>query len=383
MIEAEKVRENRFSDKSRSAPAVSKRWMITWNNPTIVLKDIHVLVGAHYSVGQLEAGLNGTPHLQFFQTFKKAIRMSHYKKYLPKAHVEVAIAITADCRKYVTKEETRQDGPFEYGEIPIHRNSKEDWESVYQKAKAGDIENIPADIRVRCYSNLKKIQKDNLKPVDAKDLRGVWIYGKSGVGKSFLANHLFPGAYPKTANKWWDGYIDQENVILNDLDDNHKCLAYHLKVWTDRYGVTLESKCSAVSAAYQTFCVTSQYSIDEIFTSEKDREALHRRFKVIHLPYKIVGYNSAGEFTLSISLEQLDKLTNVPRYEPGPKPVMSNIKPIIPMELDPEEPLTLEAYNRVKTAMIEAEHKLAICKEKLREVSDDYCLKIDIDLENI
>ena len=53
-------------------------------------------------------------------------------------------------------------GPWEYGVKPLQRNSKADWGEVYLNAKRGRIEDIPADIRVRCYSQLKKIEKDHL-----------------------------------------------------------------------------------------------------------------------------------------------------------------------------------------------------------------------------
>ena len=164
------------------------------------------------------------------------------------------------------KQETRVEGPWEFGEKPLQRNSRKDWESVYLKAKQGLIEEIPADIRVRCYSQLKKIEKDHLKIEDNQGgCRGVWIYGDSGVGKSRLARRDYPDHYPKLCNKWWDGYNNQTNVIMDDIGPEHKVLGQQLKIWSDRYGCVLENKGGAMSSKYKNFVVTSQYKIEEIF----------------------------------------------------------------------------------------------------------------------
>lgn len=261
----------------------ARNWLCTLNNPDgIDLASIHTITGAAYTVGQLEKGENGTPHLQFYQSFGTQIRLAHYKKILPAAHCEPAIGDKA--REYCQKEDTRVEGPWEYGVRPLCRNSKTDWEEIFLKAKRGRIEEIPADIRVRCYSQLKKIEKDHLVVQDSDDLRGVWIYGESGIGKSRRARELYPEAYPKLCNKWWDGYQGQKYVIMDDLAPEHKVLSQQLKIWSDRYGCILETKGGALTSSYEKFIVTSQYSIEEIFGDDiKTVEALKRRFKVTHM----------------------------------------------------------------------------------------------------
>lgn len=62
---------------------------------------------------------------------------------------------------------------------------------------------------------------------------------------------------------------------MDDIGPEHECLAQQLKIWSDRYGCILETKGGAVTDAYQTFCITSQYTIEEIFKDEKTREALN------------------------------------------------------------------------------------------------------------
>lgn len=53
------------------------------------------------------------------------------------------------------KTDTRLEGPWEFGEKPVQRNNKIDWEEVKTKAINGDLDAIPADIFVRHYGHLK------------------------------------------------------------------------------------------------------------------------------------------------------------------------------------------------------------------------------------
>lgn len=89
---------------------------------------------AVYAVGQLEKGEEGTVHIQFYLNFKKpGITIAGLKKHCPLAHFE-QVRVNNGADKYCMKEDTRLEGPYEFGVKPVERNSKTDWEEVKQKA---------------------------------------------------------------------------------------------------------------------------------------------------------------------------------------------------------------------------------------------------------
>jgi len=278
--EVDHVDQNLSGKRNKQVRA--RNWLLTLNNPDKKLEDIHILTGAVYTCGQLEKGKEGTVHLQFFQNFKNATNLGFYKKFDKRIHAEPVI-VNNGAHNYVMKDDTRLEGPWEYGTKPVQRNNKTDWEDVFSKAKLGQFDSIPADIKVKYYGSLKKIEKDHLIVIDNEDLRGVWIYGPAGYGKSRMARELYPKHYPKLCNKWWDGYQGQDNVIMDDIGLDHKCLGQQLKIWADRYGCILENKGGAMTSSYKHFVVTSQYSIDQIWDDEETRAALKRRFRVTQL----------------------------------------------------------------------------------------------------
>jgi len=136
---------------------------------------------------------------------------------------------------------------------------------------------------LRHYGNIAKIAKDNCQVAPAVGhLRGIWIWGSTGLGKSKAVNDSFDSIYPKLANKWWDGYKGEKIILMDDIDERHECLGHHLKIWTDHYGFIGEVKGGAVTPRYDWFIVTSNCNISTIFKNPRDLEPLMRRFRIIH-----------------------------------------------------------------------------------------------------
>jgi len=90
--------------------------------------------------GQLERGDGGYLHWQIYVEFERKVRLSQVKLlFTDQAHCE-----PSRCERaidYVWKQDTRVEGTqFEFGSRTLQRNSKKDWEEIWNLAKASRIE---------------------------------------------------------------------------------------------------------------------------------------------------------------------------------------------------------------------------------------------------
>jgi hypothetical protein len=111
---------------------------------------------------------------------------------------------------------------------------------------------------------------------------GVWIHGLAGCGKSREARTTFPENYPKAISQWWDMYVDQRVVILEDVSPFHVKYGDQLKIWADEYKFIADFKGKSRLIRPKLFIVTSQYKIEDIWRDEETRAALNRRFTVVN-----------------------------------------------------------------------------------------------------
>ena len=237
-------------------------------------------------VGREKAPTTGTPHMQCYVVFKKRKLFTAVKKLFPNAHISQAKGTPAQNYAYCSKE-----GDFEeIGTIPRTPQdqggdaNRKRYVDAYEAATEGRLDEIPRDLLTKHYQTYKKIKMDHMiAQPDAGRTTGIWIYGETGSGKSRYARENYPDYYLKAANKWWDGYQEEENVIIEDLDPCHSVLGHHLKLWTDRHDFIAETKGASIRIRPKNVVITSQYSIDKVFPELETQAALRRRCKVIHM----------------------------------------------------------------------------------------------------
>ena len=112
---------------------------------------------------------------------------------------------------------------------------------MWDYAKSGEIDKIPASIRVQSYRTLRAIGADFAKPVAIERTVNVY-WGATGTGKSKQAwAEAGMEAYPKDPRtKFWCGYRDQENVVIDEFRGGIDIS--HVLRWLDRYPVIVELK---------------------------------------------------------------------------------------------------------------------------------------------
>ena len=164
---------------------------------------------------------------------------------------------------------------------------RDKWSEARSNAEKGNFSNIPSDILIKYLLNLTRIyEKFKSAPYDLEKHQNLWIWGKSGVGKSLfareLSKYLNKNFYPKSRDKYWLCYKDEEVIIIDDIyRSDGEDLGSELKSWADVYPFIASTKTGGRLIRPKHIIVCSGYSLDEVFGFDENIcLALNRRFRV-------------------------------------------------------------------------------------------------------
>jgi len=225
---------------------------------------------AKYWIIGREVGESGTPHLQGYASFRGRHTFSYVRSKLgSRCHIESSRGTARQNREYCSK-----DGNFvEGGSINEGKsgNTRDEQAKLFMAAvERGDkgvveFANSFPGAFIYSGSNMLRNALSLRVPCERPDINVRWIFGAPGVGKSKLAHETLPEAYIKDPRtKWWNGYLLQKDVIIDDFGPNGIDIN-HLLRWFDRYKCIVETKGGMVALYATNFIVTSNFHPRDIF----------------------------------------------------------------------------------------------------------------------
>lgn len=252
----------------------TNRFCFTRNNYTelhvAILKEDLSNIFQYWCFG-IEVGEEGTPHLQgyveFHNNMKLRISAAQRRFYdigLEGCAIFAAKGTALQNIAYCSK----QGNFFEGGTRPKGQGKRTDLDDVCNMVNEGrslqDIADIyPAQI-VKFHNGIQKL-------MTIKSSRRFfktevwWLYGPTGSGKSRYAWEQDPSSYMKTGtHKWWDGYMGQNAVILDDFRPSKELPFQFILNLFDRYPLSVEVKGGMVEFVSKIIYVTTPYSPEEI-----------------------------------------------------------------------------------------------------------------------
>lgn len=268
----------------------ARHWCFTLNNPSeeelLTLSGMSAISPAlQYLVFQLEEGLNGTRHVQGYIEFSTQLRFAAVKRLIsPRIHLEMRRGSREQARRYCMKEESRLEGPFEFGTwIPGGQGRRTDLHDVRAQIIAGTTEVELWDsyftTMVRNYRAIDRYRGLKSIPRNTPPVVHV-LFGPTGTGKSKWCFETFPDAYWKSQDNWWDEYDGQETVIC---DEYYGWIKYSLLLRIcDRYPLRLERKGGFINMVCKNIVFTSNIEPERWYKNIEDISAFIRRVNIWH-----------------------------------------------------------------------------------------------------
>jgi len=252
------------------------------------MRRVHILIRnlkTQYFVYQKElCPTTGREHVHAVLYFKNARvwpkdEFSNFRPNIGKVrNLEKAI-------QYCSKNESRIDGPWEEGEKP-EQGKRSDLAEVCEILKTKPISELAGEFPEqivkfgRGLRELKNLIYEHRSPENPPKV--YWFWGNSDCGKSKAAWEFdkTKKTYGKDDTKWWDGYEQQEIVILDDFDHKSWNFRTLLKL-LDRYPMQVETKGGYIKFNSPIIIITCEYSPEEIWGYGNTLKQITRRLTEI------------------------------------------------------------------------------------------------------
>lgn len=249
--------------------------------------DFSLVPSVRYAVWQLEMGESGQLHYQGYVELSSPQRWSAlHVAGLTGAHFEGRRGSRDQARDYCRKEDSRVDGPFEYGTWTGGQGARTDLNAVKDAISGGaDLTKIADEhfaTFVRYHRGIERALS-LIRPARPRDWKTVvhFYHGPAGCGKSKAAKEhadrlnaacIADGLSSRPPlwrppGQWFDGYVDQSVLILDDFAGNNMSYTTWKHV-CDRYPLQVPVKGGFVEFIARHVVITSTRFPADWWTSE-------------------------------------------------------------------------------------------------------------------
>lgn len=275
----------------------SRNYCFTWNNypsdliyPTISQDSAENIFGKFKYIifGFENCPTTGTPHIQGYVDWINPRTIGGLKKINKSIHWEIRKGTFDQAVDYCKK-----TGLFvEFGE-PNQQGARTDLTKIktdiINGLKVDDIAIDNPELYHKYGRTFNKIEDIAMRRRFRTTMtRGIWYWGPTGVGKSHLA---FEGYTPETHyvhpndNGWWDGYAQQDTVIINDFrgEISYNDLLKLVDKWPEKVKRRGREPLPFLS---KTVIVTSSLHPAAVYkrrNEEDSLEQLFRRFEIVRV----------------------------------------------------------------------------------------------------
>ena len=258
----------------------ARAWCFTINNYTIEEINACDEIECNYIIYGDEIGDTGTPHLQGYIEFENAKTLTSVRKSLGgRAHVEQRRGTPAQASDYCKK----QGVFFERGKLSCQgqRTDIEETAEIVKNEGVIGVRDKKPKMFIKYGRNIERLSELYFEPRTEKP-EVIWLWGTTGSGKTFEATLRSNNYYIHNGTKWWNGYRQQEVVILDDYcwDKSEQGFRYLLRL-LDSYAIQVETKGGMVYFNSPIIYITCEFSPHDIFPEGNMLNQVLRRIDFI------------------------------------------------------------------------------------------------------
>lgn len=254
-----------------------RRWAFTLNNYTD--DDIENLnnVDCKYLIfGKELAPTTNTPHLQGYIVFQNPLRLSGVHEICKRMHWTACKGSHEQNVDYCSKSDAAP-----YIKDLREQGKRTDIDNAVitlkEQGLLGVINEHPREF-VKFHSGFSKLAAYHVKHRDPDHPPTIyWYWGISGSGKTRSVFEAEKDLYVSGRDlKWWDGYENQEAVLIDDFRKDF-CTYHELLRIIDRFPYTVQVKGGSRILNSPRIYITSCYHPAAVYDTREDLTQLTRR----------------------------------------------------------------------------------------------------------